>query len=76
MPCHTLSDILLALIAMHLLANIFYAFILKINLTKPMITGKKRLNGELSGVETVKERPVAAIICALLAVAVSYYVFL
>ena len=33
------SDILLALIAMHLVANLFYLLILKINLIAPMITG-------------------------------------
>lgn len=65
------SDILLGLILLHLLANAFYFFVLKINLIKPMISGTKNI----SHVESIKERPVTAAISLLLATIICVYVF-
>ncbi len=65
------SDILLGLILLHLLVNAFYFFALKINLVKPMISGKK----DLSGVKNVTERPFMALVCMLVAIAICVVIF-
>ncbi len=65
------SDFLLGLILLHLLANAFYFLALKINLVKPMITGKK----DLPNVVSVKERPVIAVACLLVAISICWVIF-
>lgn len=65
------SDIVMFTIAMHLIANGYYAFVLKINLVKPMITGKKKA----SFGNDVKERPVIAIGCAILSILLVVSIF-
>lgn len=65
------SDFLLALIALHLLANAYYALVMRINLVRPMVTGQK----PLTNVGPVRERPISALLCAAISIAVCLYIF-
>lgn len=71
------SDLLLGLIALHLFANAFYFFALKINLVKPMITGYQNNRNTATNLvtEPVKEHPVRAVVCLLLGLLICYVIF-
>lgn len=64
-----LSNLLLGLLGLHVAAIIFYVYVKKDNLVKPMITGKKEV---LSGESTSKGGIFAFIIAVSIAVAVVY----
>ncbi|WP_206069399.1 cytochrome b/b6 domain-containing protein [Novosphingobium olei] len=63
--------VLLALIALHVLAILYYRFVLKTNLITPMVTGKA-VPGEGAKIEPVRAHPLAALIGIIIAAAVAW----
>jgi cytochrome b len=73
----TNANLLLAMIALHVAAVIYYLIAKSEDLIRPMITGSKKvLAGDAAGVEVVRERnPLVAIIAIAAATAFAYYIF-
>ena len=70
----TNSDILLGLMALHIAAILFYKFIKKQSLVKPMVTGVSTEEAEI--VNPLIERPLAVfLLTAAIAVAIPYAIF-
>lgn len=68
---HQLSDVLLVLLGLHILAIAFYLIVKKTNLVKPMITGWKHARIR-SAPKTQGGSPLGLVIALLVAVAVTY----
>ncbi|MEO0441942.1 MAG: cytochrome b/b6 domain-containing protein [Pseudomonadota bacterium] len=64
-------DILVALIALHIIAVAIYRFVLKDDLVRPMVTGRR---SDVEPVSVVKIRPVALIVSVAIAAAGLYVV--
>ncbi len=62
-------NILVALIALHIIAVAIYRFVLKDDLVRPMVTGRR---GDVEAVSAVKVRPMA-LIASVMIVAASLY---
>jgi cytochrome b len=72
---HQLSDVLLVLLGLHVVAIAFYLVVKKHNLVKPMVTGWKHAQGRSVPVPVPKTRsgsPLGLAIALLAAVAVTY----
>jgi cytochrome b len=72
---HQLSDVLLVLLGLHILAIAFYLVVKKHDLIKPMVTGWKHAQGRTVPVPVPKTRsgsPLGLVIALLVAVAVTY----
>jgi cytochrome b len=70
---HQLSDVLLVLLGLHILAIAFYLVVKKHNLIKPMVTGWKHAQGRVASVpETRGGSPLGLAIALLVAAAVTY----
>jgi cytochrome b len=70
---HQLSDVLLILLGLHILAIAFYLVIKKHNLIKPMVTGWKHARGRAAPVpKTRSGSPLGLAIALLVAAAVTY----
>jgi len=72
---HSSSEVLLFVIALHLLANVFYLIIVKVNLIIPMVSGYVKGRTVRSGDNEVVESIVKAIVVLSIAVALSYAIF-
>jgi cytochrome b len=70
---HTLSNVLLALLALHIVAIAFYLLVKKHNLIKPMVTGWKHAQGRVAPVpKTRGGSPLGLVVALLVAAAVTY----
>jgi cytochrome b len=70
---HQLSDVLLVLLGLHVLAIAFYLVVKKHNLIKPMVTGWKHAQGRVASVpKTRGGSPLGLAIALLVAAAVTY----
>ena len=70
---HQLSDVLLVLLGLHILAIAFYLVVKKHNLIKPMVTGWKHAQGRGANVpKTRGGSPLGLVIALLVAAAVTY----
>ncbi|KGF79576.1 cytochrome B561 [Massilia sp. JS1662] len=70
---HQLSDVLLVLLGLHILAIAFYLIVKKTNLVKPMITGWKHAQDRVAPVpKTRGGSPLGLIVALLVAAAVTY----
>jgi cytochrome b len=71
------SNLLLAMIALHIGAVIYYVIARSEDLILPMITGQKRLSAiEADHAEPVRERnPLLAILAIAVAIGLAYYIF-
>src|SRR5690606_20347467 len=71
------ANLLLAMIALHVAAVVYYLIVRSEDLIRPMITGAKQISSvDAVGVEPVRERsPIVAIIAIAAAAGVAYYIF-
>lgn len=69
---HTLSNVLLALLALHIVAITFYLLIKKHNLIKPMVTGWMHARGRRAPAPARSGSPLGLAIALLVAVAAVY----
>jgi cytochrome b len=69
---HTLSNVLLALLALHIVAIAFYLLVKKHNLIKPMVTGWIHARGRRAPAPTRNGSPLDLAIALLVAVAAVY----
>jgi cytochrome b len=71
------ANLLLAMIALHIAAVVYYLVIRNDDLIRPMITGSKRVQaGDAAGAEPVRERnPLLAIMAIAAAIGLAYYLF-
>lgn len=67
-----LFDIILVVVALHILANVAYLFWKRENLVRPMITGRKPATDFEDQQEARFGSPVAAVVCLVLAIAIVY----
>jgi cytochrome b len=72
----TNANLLLAMIALHIAAVIYYLIARREDLTLPMITGSRRVQAADAAAEPVRDRnPLVAIIAIAAAVGLAYYLF-
>jgi cytochrome b len=69
---HELSNVLLVLLGLHILAIAFYLLVKKHNLIKPMVTGWKHAQGRQSPTPTRSGSPLGLALSVLVAVVVVY----
>jgi cytochrome b len=70
---HQLSDVLLVLLGLHIVAIVFYLVVKRHNLIKPMVTGWKHAQGRVASVRKPRGgSPLGLVIALLVAAAVTY----